>query len=105
MSDEDAIRLFYSAIRKSAHEITYLLACRADELSQERKDLGHGVFTYYLLEALKGAADMDKNNLISLEEAYLYLRMNVPVKSPEQNPMIKGMMNPETPLSVTIKRK
>ncbi|MFN8322438.1 MAG: caspase family protein [Chitinophagales bacterium] len=105
MSDEDAIRLFYSAIRKSAHEITYLLACRADELSQERKDLGHGVFTYYLLEALKGAADMDKNSLISLEEAYLYLRMNVPVKSPEQNPMIKGMMNPETPLSVTIKRK
>ncbi|MEW6348838.1 MAG: CHAT domain-containing protein [Thermodesulfobacteriota bacterium] len=50
-----------------------LLSSRADELSQEKPDLGNSVFTYYLLEGLKGAADTDKNGLVSLDELYNYV--------------------------------
>ena len=31
-----------------------LSASKASEVSEEREDLGHGVFTYYLLEGLRG---------------------------------------------------
>ncbi len=43
------------------------------ELSWELTSLGHGVFTYYLLEALSGAADTDGDGFVSVEECYSYI--------------------------------
>jgi len=37
-----------------------LTASDANELSMERDDMKHGVFTYYLLEGLRGKADLIK---------------------------------------------
>lgn len=48
-----------------------LTASRAGEVSEERDDLGHGVFTYYLLEGLNAKADVDGDNLVTVDEAYL----------------------------------
>ena len=45
--------------------------------SYEDDTLGHGVFTYYLLQALKGDADKDKNRLVSAGEAFLYTLSHV----------------------------
>jgi uncharacterized caspase-like protein len=37
-------------------------SCEAGERSLESSELGHGVFTYFILEALKGDADkLEKN--------------------------------------------
>ena len=38
--------------------------------AQEDASLGHGVFTYYLLEALRGEADVDGNGSVGVLEAY-----------------------------------
>jgi hypothetical protein len=38
--------------------------------AQEDPALGHGVFTYYLLEALRGAADVDADGAVEVLEAY-----------------------------------
>lgn len=39
---------------------------------------GHGIFTYAILEALKGQADFDKDGYISINELSFYLKDEVP---------------------------
>ena len=68
-----------------------LTASRAGEVSEERDDLGHGVFTYYLLEGLKGKADVDGDRIVTVDEAYSYLSIHVPqVTGQNQHPVKKG---------------
>lgn len=51
-----------------------LAACRDDQLSAEDPRLGHGVFTYFLLDGLAGPADANHDGWISAEECYAYVR-------------------------------
>jgi uncharacterized caspase-like protein len=68
-----------------------LTASKASEVSEEREDLGHGVFTYYLLEGLKGKADADKDGIVTVDEAYAYVSKKVPeVTGQNQHPVKKG---------------
>jgi len=59
----------------SKEGVTKITASRADELSLEKDYLGggHGVFTYYLLAALQGEADDNKDGFVTMVEAYDYL--------------------------------
>ncbi|MGD9850898.1 MAG: caspase family protein [Nitrospirales bacterium] len=68
-----------------------LTASRAGEVSEERDDLGHGVFTYYLLEGLNGKADVDGDNIVTVDEAYSYISTHVPQATGQnQHPVKKG---------------
>jgi hypothetical protein len=68
-----------------------LTASRASEVSEEREDFGHGVFTYYLLEGLKGKADQDGDRIITVDEVYNYVSQKVPAATANnQHPLKKG---------------
>lgn len=68
-----------------------LSASKASEVSEEREDLGHGVFTYYLLEGLRGKADADKDGIVTVDEVYSYVSKKVPeVTGQNQHPVKKG---------------
>lgn len=51
-----------------------ITASDANEKSYENPELGHGVFTYYIGEALRGNADIDKNREITAGELFEYTR-------------------------------
>jgi hypothetical protein len=60
------------------YQSTFILtAAGPAQSSLEFPELKHGVFTYYLLEALSGKADGDGNGLVTAGEAYQYVRANV----------------------------
>lgn len=68
-----------------------LMASGVNELAYEPAELGHGVFTYFLLEGLRGLADKVPNGnsdgLISADEAFLYTSRMVRQKTRNaQNP-------------------
>lgn len=70
-----------------------ITASGAGELAREDKQLdgGHGVFTYYLLDGLRGGADSDKDGLITAGEAYAYVSRKVSDHTKnEQHPVKKG---------------
>jgi len=68
-----------------------LSASKASEVSEEREDLGHGVFTYYLLEGLRGKADADRDGIVTVDEVYGYVAKKVPeVTGQNQHPIKKG---------------
>ena len=68
-----------------------ITASSANEVSVEKDELGHGVFTYYLLQGLRGPADTDADGLITVDEAYRYVSAKVPeATGQEQHPVKKG---------------
>jgi hypothetical protein len=55
-----------------------LMASAADQASWESSALEHGVFTYFLIEALSStSADTNQNGWVSAEEAFSYLESRV----------------------------
>ncbi|MEW6607013.1 MAG: caspase family protein [bacterium] len=52
-------------------------AAKPNQRSGEDPTIGHGIFTYHLLEALKGKADMDNDGYVSIWEVYKYLEREV----------------------------
>lgn len=59
--------------------IALLTSAEANEVSFEGETWGggHGVFTYYLLEGLKGEADSNQNGFVTAGELFEYVRENV----------------------------
>ncbi len=65
-----------------------LTACDDDETSVETSILGNGVFTYFLVEGLRGAADIDWNGNITAEECYVYVAMHMAIWGDDQHPQL-----------------
>jgi hypothetical protein len=79
-----------------------LTASRPAEVSLELPDLGHGVFTYYLIQGLEGAADLNHDGIVTLQELYEYLEQQVTQKARSvggnQHPVMKGELEGVLPL-------
>lgn len=61
-----------------------------EESAQESADFGHGVFTYYLLDGLRGAADLSGDGEIDVHEVYRYVSDKVSrTTRGKQNPKLK----------------
>jgi len=84
-------------------------ASRPSELSIELAELGHGIFTYYLVRGLEGYADNNRDGIVSLQELYEYLAQEVSRKSRQvggnQHPMLKGELEGVLPLTRTGKQR
>jgi hypothetical protein len=78
-----------------------MTASGANEVSAEDDNLKQGVFTYYLVEGLKGKADMDKDGTITVDEVYRYVSEAVPrATNQEQHPVKKGTVEGQLILSI-----
>ena len=78
-----------------------ITASSANEVSVEKDELQHGVFTYYLLEGLRGKADLDRDAMITVDEAYRYVYDQVPrATGQEQHPVRKGSVEGNLVLSI-----
>jgi hypothetical protein len=56
----------------NAEGLAVLASSSATELSQESETLGGSYFTHHLLAGLRGAADVDTDGAVTLDEAYGY---------------------------------
>jgi Caspase domain len=78
-----------------------LTASDANEVSVEKDELNHGVFTYYLLEGLRGKADVDGDGMITVDEIYRYVSDKVPqATGQDQHPVRKGEVTGQIVLGV-----
>jgi len=80
-----------------------LLATRPSELSfeNEKWDGGHGVFTYSLLEGLRGPADLDGDHVIRASEAIDFASRRVPeLTGGLQHPRVAGTFDVRVPIAV-----
>lgn len=82
-----------------------LTSAEAREVSFEDKKWGggHGVFTYYLLQGLKGEADVNNNGFVTVGELFEYVRENVKhATNHKQHPSIgTNPFDRNLPLAIT----
>jgi hypothetical protein len=78
-----------------------LSASAANEVSVEKDEFKHGVFTYYLLEGLNGGADADGDGAVTMDEVYRYVSEKVPrATGQEQHPVKKGSVEGTLVMSI-----
>ncbi|MEW6542525.1 MAG: hypothetical protein AB1411_02820 [Nitrospirota bacterium] len=58
-------------------KLVQLLSTSKIQTAQQHEAGQHGLFTYYLLKGLRGAADKDKNGVVALGELFDYARVQV----------------------------
>ena len=91
------------ALGSQDRSIMKLLASKPSERSyeDERWGGGHGVFTYSLLNGLRGAADRERDGLIRAGELIEYVSRIVPEQtSTQQTPRVAGNFEGNLPLAM-----
>ena len=89
----DAINRYWAELSKTGPGRVIFASSQRDEVSQEdaRWGGGHGVFTWVLLEGLKGAADADGDGIVTIGEAIRYTDEHVRRETRSaQHPTVAG---------------
>lgn len=80
-----------------------LTASGPNEVALESATLAHGLFTYYLLEGLKGKADRNGDGIVTVSELYEYVEEQVDraarLAGGRQRPLMRGEIEGTLPLS------
>ena len=89
-----AMRKKYNVERKqttSGNNVMFFLACRSNEFSIEKATMTNGLFTHALQHGLRGAADKNRDRVITAKELYQYVSMKVKQTSDNrQHPVMWG---------------
>lgn len=95
---------FYDELDKSEAGVAYLLSSQADEESLEVSTLRNSVFTYFVVRGLKGEANANGDNIVTIQELFDYVYLNVTSYAAKlgkvQTPLIKGAYDPNMPVAV-----
>ena len=101
-----AVNAVVEKLGEAEGEIMGIMASRPKELSYEGDQWGggHGVFSYYLLKALEGAADKNNDGKVDVNELINYVQAEVPkATNDKQHPREFGNMDNAVGLSDTRK--
>ena len=97
---KDVTRAFVEATERLPEGILLLNSCSEGEFAAEDKDLGHGVFMHFVLEGIRGKADKDSDQKVTLDELFRYAsketKLHVGTKFADfQRPKLKGNLTVE----------
>ncbi|MFA6540817.1 MAG: caspase family protein [Bacteroidota bacterium] len=101
----DEINAFYEEIAKEKEFFVTISATDNGEYSKEGKEWGdgHGVFTYYLAMGIKGGANTDFDQYVTLNELYTFVLKNVRQDTQgKQNPKLHYKQSANFPMNVPI---
>lgn len=94
------LQRYYQAFEDADGGIALLMSSKAEELSLEDHGLRQGVFTYYVLRGLKGAADGNGDYLVTIKELYTYVYSKVREYTANvQTPVLTGSYDDGMPVA------
>jgi len=97
----DSDRLVRSLMETNAFVFT---SSRGNELSQERPALGHGVFTYSVMQGLKGATQALAQGSVTVMSLSGFVSLDVPrITEGAQNPKAYSLGFYDFPVAVITK--
>lgn len=101
------IHTYLASLQKTSPGRAIITASEANQLSRESEKWGgHGVFTHFLLEGLKGKADQDGDGVVTISEAFGYVYDQVRrATDSQQHPGLQGRFDRNLPLGVTGERR
>ena len=104
-SDDSAdMRRYLQDLSRARAGTALLTSAETSQVARESDQWGggHGVFTHYLLEGMRGAADDDNNGIVTIGELFEYVRDNVKrATSNRQHPVIGSNFDRNLPVAIT----
>jgi hypothetical protein len=96
----ESVNLFYKKLSTSGGGTAFLLSSKSEEYSLESQGLRQGIFSYYLIQGLKGLADADADKIVTLDELYTYVYTQVRKYSGNlQSPILAGDIDRSMPVA------
>ena len=92
---------FYKEYNKTSGGTAFLLSSKGEEVSLEYSGIRQGVFSHYLIRGLKGEADKNMNNIVTITELYNFLYSSVQAyTNTSQTPVLNGQFDINMPLAL-----
>lgn len=96
---------FDNELASSSGGYAVLQSSGANELSYENQEKLQGYFSFYLIEGLKGKADYDSDNIVTIKEIFRYVKNNVQkdvkaLNGESQIPELNGNVDDNMPMSI-----
>jgi uncharacterized caspase-like protein len=86
-AEQNPVNQYLADLSKSKEGVVVFTASASGEVSQEFPEMGHGAFTYYMLEGLAGKADYNNDYTVTINELMQYVEEQVKRKTHgAQNP-------------------
>ncbi len=96
---------YYSAFENSDGGLALLMSSKGQEVSLEDSGLRSGVFSHFLIRGLKGEADFDSDNIVTIEEVFQFTNKKVSEYTVgSQTPVLIGDYDGAMPVSVVRER-
>jgi hypothetical protein len=98
---EQTLDRYYDAFKGTNGGIALMMSSKGEEFSLEDGGLRSGIFSYYLIKGLKGAADADFNKIVTISELFAYVkRQVVNYTAGAQTPTLSGNFDDGMPVAV-----
>ncbi len=98
---KSTIEKYYSAFSTTNGGTALLMSSKAEETSLEDSGLRQGVFSHFLMRGLKGEADKNGNDIVTMNELFDFVHSKVTkytVKA--QTPTLTGKFDKNMPVSI-----
>ncbi len=100
-----ALTDFYSKLNNVKGGTAIITSSKKDEVSLEYSGMRHGVFSHYLINGLKGDANVNKDKFITVQELFNYIYTSVREHTNNtQTPAIHGDYDMDMPIGVMRNR-
>ncbi|RME95194.1 MAG: peptidase C14 caspase catalytic subunit p20, partial [Bacteroidetes bacterium] len=96
-----ALRSYYEALSASQGGTALLLSSKGEEYSLEDRGLRSGIFSHFLIRGLKGEANTDGDNIVTIRELFSYVHQQVRQYTGNvQTPTLSGDFDDRMPVAV-----
>ena len=88
---DNLLEKYYTTLAQAEPGTALIMSSKSDETSLESSGLRQGVFSHFLIRGMKGEADTNGNQVVSVSELYGYISEQVRNYTGfRQSPVIKG---------------
>lgn len=95
------LQKYYSAFMNADGGLALMMSSKGEEVSLEDGGLRSGIFSYYLIRGLKGEADRDADNIITVKEIFDFVYSKVRnYTATAQTPSLTGDYDANMPVGV-----
>lgn len=92
---------YYLKWKNLPSSVAFILSSGENEVSLEHSGMRQGIFSHFLMQGLKGDADTNRDQLVTVSELFSFIRDRVREYSNNvQSPVIAGNYNSQMPLAL-----
>ena len=101
LSANDAINNYYSVLEESKGGLVMMLSSMGDEVSIESGGIRQGIFSFNIIDGLKGKSDTNNDKVVTVVELFEYVSTKVKkYTNYKQNPVLAGDYDYNMPIGI-----